>query len=76
MHDATEVLLLLIFFVALLLVLVHTARSIWRVAFADSLEAGPPSVEIEDGCSLSVESFSPQHWKGFGPCSGRSCQVL
>ena len=59
MHDATEVLLLIIFFVALLLVLVHTARSIWRVAFADSREAGPPFEEIEDG----------YHWKGFWPCS-------
>jgi len=49
MHDATEVLLPIIFFVALLLVLVHTARSIWRVAFSDSREAGPPPVEIEDG---------------------------
>lgn len=67
MPDATEVLLLIMFFVALLLVLVHTARSIWRVAFADSREAGPPSIEMEDGCSLSVESCPPQRWKGFWP---------
>jgi len=51
------VLLLLIVFVALLLVLVHTARSIWRVAFADSREAGPPSIEIEDS-ALQIPSPS------------------
>eukprot|EP00434_Breviolum_minutum_P021561 symbB.v1.2.019029.t1/scaffold1541.1/size112753/11 len=51
------VLLLIIFFVALLLVLVHTARSIWRVAFADSREAGPPSIEIEDS-ALQIPSPS------------------
>ena len=67
MHDASKVLLLIMFFVALLLVSVHTARSIWRVAFAGSRQAGPPSIEMEDGCSLSVESCPPQHWKDFWP---------